>query len=63
MQEDIGGLAERLVIAIEETYGKSPLAVKIQPNGDVDVNVRIGFRGETHPEVVHRRRKHHKRKA
>jgi hypothetical protein len=59
--EDIAGLAERLVAACEDDSGSTPQRIIIEPNGEIEVNVRVGYRDQTHPEVYFRPRRKVKR--
>jgi hypothetical protein len=55
MPDDLNGLLVRLVAACEDTYGRTPLRIIVEPGGEVEVSARVGFRGETHPEVLYAR--------
>lgn len=45
-----------LVDSAKEHAGTLPVRIVIEPNGDLEVNVRVAVRGETHPLAFHKRK-------
>jgi hypothetical protein len=56
MPEDVAGLAERILDAAGAESGRDPAKVTITPNGAIEVNVQVSYRGERHPDVFFRSR-------
>ena len=54
--DDVAKVAERLLDSVETTFGGLPLRIVVEPLGEREVNVRIGWRNEPVPTALHRRR-------
>jgi uncharacterized Zn-finger protein len=42
---------KQVVKVFKNDVGRMPQRIVIEPNGEVEVNCRVGVRGQTHPRV------------
>jgi hypothetical protein len=61
--DSIEDQAFRIIETAREYAGALPVRIVVEPNGDLEVNVRVAVRGQTHPLAFHKRKESGKRKA